>query len=339
MHRVGKARSLKVSESVSGEKMPAEPYLDKQAKAETESGIPRDAVLAALDKVVASAAFGKAERPARFLRHLVETALRGEVYLLKESVLGMDVFDRPASWDPRLDPIVRQEAARLRKRLARYQETAGAEVDVRIELPVGSYVPLFRRTAAELVTPPIETPRAGQAPTRAGRSWLYVAAAIFCVSAALIAWRAVSPHEFSTSIVVLPFANLTGNPADQYFSDGLTDEITDSLARLKALRVIARSSAFRFAGKKVDVREIGRLLNVTNVLEGSIERSGNRVKIIAHLERVPDGSLLWSNTYERRTSDLFAVQSELAAGIAGGLRVAIHAPQPGMSRTPKHMTS
>ena len=83
--------------------MPAQPDLGKQAKAETAGEMPRDAVLAALDSLVASAAFGKAERPSRFLRHLVETALGGEGHLLKESVLGAEVFGRPASWDPRLD--------------------------------------------------------------------------------------------------------------------------------------------------------------------------------------------------------------------------------------------
>ena len=307
--------------------MPAQPDLGKQAKAETAGEIPLDAVLAALDSLVASAAFGKAERPSRFLRHLVETALGGEGHLLKESVLGAEVFGRRASWDPRLDPVVRQEAARLRKRLAHYYETGGAESEVRIELPVGSYVPVFRRKPVEIDTAPIETEHAGDAPARRRRGWVYAAAGILCITGAVIAWRGFSQRESLASIVVLPFTDLTGDPADQYFSEGLTDEITDSLARIKTLRVMARSSAFQFKGKTVDVREVGRLLGVTNVLEGSVERSGDRVKIIAHLERTSDGSLLWSNTYERKASDLFAVQSELAAGIAGGLRVAAKVPK------------
>ena len=307
--------------------MPAQPDLGKQAKVETAGEIPHDAVLAALDSLVASAAFGKAERPSRFLRHLVETALGGEGHLLKESVLGAEVFGRRASWDPRLDPVVRQEAARLRKRLAHYYETGGAESEVRIELPVGSYVPVFRRKPVEIDTAPIETEHAGDAPARRRRGWVYAAAGILCITGAVIAWRGFSQRESLASIVVLPFTDLTGDPADQYFSEGLTDEITDSLARIKTLRVMARSSAFQFKGKTVDVREVGRLLGVTNVLEGSVERSGDRVKIIAHLERTSDGSLLWSNTYERKASDLFAVQSELAAGIAGGLRVAAKVPK------------
>lgn len=98
--------------------IPAQRDLDQPANGATTGGIPSETVLAALDKLVASEAFGKAERPARFLRFLVDATLRGESQLLKENVLGVEVFDRPASWDPRLDPVVRQEAGRLRKRLA-----------------------------------------------------------------------------------------------------------------------------------------------------------------------------------------------------------------------------
>jgi serine/threonine-protein kinase len=307
--------------------MPAQPDPGRQAKAETAGEIPHDAVMAALDSLAANVAFSKAKRSSRLLRHLVETALGGEGHLLKESVLGAEVFGRPASWDPRLDPVVRQEAARLRKRLAHYYETGGAEAEVRIELPVGGYVPVFRRKPVEIAAPPIETEHAGDAPARRRRGWVYAAAGILCITGAVIAWRGFSQRESPASIVVLPFTDLTGDPADQYFSEGLTDEITDSLSRIKTLRVMARSSAFQFKGKTVDVREVGRLLGVTNVLEGSVERSGDRVKIIAHLERTSDGSLLWSNTYERKASDLFAVQSELAAGIAGGLRVAAEVPR------------
>jgi serine/threonine-protein kinase len=282
-------------------------------------------VYAALDELIASASFGKAERPARFLRHLVQTALSGEAHLLKESVLGTDVFERPASWDPRLDPVVRQEAARLRKRLARYYENGGAAARIRIELPVGSYVPVFTETpdAIEMAAPveaEPQTPATGSSSRRRVRA--YTLAGVLLVAGAVTAWLTLFPRESRPSLVVLPFTNLTGDAANQFFADGLTDEVTDSLARLKALRVIARSSAFQFKGKAVDAREIGRSLNVSDVVEGSIERSGDRVRIVAHLERASDGSLLWSNTYERKASDLFAIQSELASGIAGGLRVA-----------------
>jgi len=305
--------------------MPSQPDLDRPAKAVAAGSIPPDVVLAALHQVVTSDAFAKSDRAARFLRYLVETALRGEAPLLKENVLGVEVFDRPASWDPRLDPIVRQEAGRLRKRLAKYYENGGASTEICIELPVGTYVPVFRRKLAEIEPAPSQSPAPEKAPAARSRVWYYAAAGILCL-AGVIAWRSLSSYRSAPSVAVLPFVNLTPDPANQYFSDGLTDEITDALARVKALRVIARSSASQFKGKRADIREVGRLLKVANVLEGSVARSGDRIKIIAHLERVSDGSLVWSNTYERKASDLFAVQSDLAAGIAAGLRVAAGVP-------------
>jgi TolB-like protein/tetratricopeptide (TPR) repeat protein len=123
------------------------------------------------------------------------------------------------------------------------------------------------------------------------------------------------------SIVVLPFTNLSANPANEYFADGLTDEITGELVRLNSLKVLARTSARAFKGKSADVREVGRQLNVSYVLEGSVERSGDQVRISAHLERASDGSHVWSQTYDRPAKDLLTVQSELAAAIANSLQV------------------
>lgn len=159
------------------------------------------------------------------------------------------------------------------------------------------------------------------------RGWLCAAAVVVCIGAAVMAWRPVSHRETTASIAILPFTNLSSNPADRYLSDGLTDGVADSLARENALKVIGRSSTSRFSGKKPDVREVGRLLDVASVLEGSIERTADRVKVIARLDRASDGSLLWSRSYERKAGDLFAVQSELVAGIARSLNVASGRPK------------
>ncbi|MDQ6760865.1 MAG: hypothetical protein M3Z32_13515 [Acidobacteriota bacterium] len=118
---------------------------------------------------------------------------------------------------------------------------------------------------------------------------------------------------------MLPFDNLSSDPSNRYFSDGLTDEITGELSRVKNLRVIARASAFQFRGNAAHLAEVGRQLGVATILEGSVERCGDHVEIVAHLERVSDGSHLWAKTYERRTTELFSVQSELAAAIAANL--------------------
>ena len=297
-------------------------------------------ILDELDRIVASPSFGKVERPARFLRYLVKNALREESSHLKESVIGVEFFGRAADWDPRLDPIVRQEASRLRKRLARYYAAEGANAAVRIDLPVGSYMPRF--VHLEPVEPPPATtlPEVRQpaetrlSPSLANRQRWYVAASILCAAAAGIAaaryWQSASRVNpvSPASIAVLPFLNMSPDPANQYFADGLTDEITDQLARNKSLRVVARSSASQFKSKAGDIGEVGRKLNVQNVVEGSVERSGDRIKIIAHLERASDGFYLWSNTYERQTSDLFAAQSELAAAIAENLKAASGLPGP-----------
>src|SRR3984957_7939082 len=112
-------------------------------------GVSAGEVAVALDLILASDAFAHVERPSRFLRHLVEATLNGQQTLLKETLLGIQVFGREASWDTRVDPIVRQEAARLRKRLARYYEAASPEI--RIDLPVGAFVPVFHRVPGPAV--------------------------------------------------------------------------------------------------------------------------------------------------------------------------------------------
>jgi len=298
---------------------------------ERPSSITASEALLALEEVIASPDFAKVARPSRFLRHLVEATLRGETQRLKESVLGVEVFGRRTSWDPRLDPIVRQEAARLRKRLARHYAAAGAQAPVRIDLPVGGYVPVFVTCYK-----PLESP-AGHPVAQPATTWkrIFAAAAILCAVAGAVgwsSWRTVRENRFS--IAVLPFTNLSADPANQYFADGLTDEITDLLARNRSLRVSARASASQFGTKSGDLGNVGRKLNVANVVEGSVDRSGDRIRIIAHLERVSDGSHIWSNTYERQTADLFAVQSELARAIAGNLKGA-----EGLPAAPRHIPS
>ncbi len=128
-------------------------------------------------------------------------------------------------------------------------------------------------------------------------------------------------HVSALSIAVLPFANLTGDPNDEYFSDGLADQLLHVLAKIKGLRVAARTSAFSFKGKSATITEIGRLLNVATLLEGSIRKSGNRVRISVQLVKVEDGFHLWSETYDRTLDDIFAVQDDIAQYVLAELRV------------------
>ena len=125
----------------------------------------------------------------------------------------------------------------------------------------------------------------------------------------------------SPSIAVLPFVNMSPDPENEYFSDGLSEELINALSRIESLHVTARTSAFRFRGKDLDIREIGRLLNVATVLEGSVRKAGNRIRITAQLIDVADGYHIWSEKYDRELDDVFMVQDEISLAIVDKLKV------------------
>ncbi|NND44229.1 MAG: adenylyl cyclase, partial [Xanthomonadales bacterium] len=132
----------------------------------------------------------------------------------------------------------------------------------------------------------------------------------------------VAQREFSApenSIAVLPFADLSAQGDQAYFSDGIAEEILNLLAQVKGLHVAARTSSFAFREREKDIREIGRLLNVSTVLEGSIRTSGNRIRLTAQLINVADGYHIWSQSYDRELTDLFAIQDEVASAISSAL--------------------
>jgi TolB-like protein/Tfp pilus assembly protein PilF len=134
------------------------------------------------------------------------------------------------------------------------------------------------------------------------------------------------------SLAVLPFANLGADKENEYFSDGLAEDIIDALARLPGLRVMARTSAFAFRGKEQDVREIGARLNVEHILEGSVRRAGSRIRVTAQLVKVRDGYHLWSQRFDREMTDVFAIQDEISQAIADKLRVRLAADRPLVKR-------
>jgi eukaryotic-like serine/threonine-protein kinase len=125
------------------------------------------------------------------------------------------------------------------------------------------------------------------------------------------------------SIAVLPFANMSADRDNEYFSDGLAEEIINLLAHIPGLKVIARSSAFAFKGKNEDVRRIAETLGVVHILEGGVRKAGNRIRVTAQLISAADGGNLWSERYDREMADVFAIQDEIASAIAGALRVKI----------------
>jgi TolB-like protein/Tfp pilus assembly protein PilF/predicted Ser/Thr protein kinase len=145
--------------------------------------------------------------------------------------------------------------------------------------------------------------------------------------------------EHQPSIAVLPFANMSGDKEQEYFSDGLAEEIINALAQIPGLKVIARTSAFAFRGKEQDIRKIAEALGVATILEGSVRRAGSRIRITAQLITAADGSHLWSQRYDREMEDVFAVQDELAATIASVLHTKLAQPKPEVQpSTPRHHT-
>lgn len=126
--------------------------------------------------------------------------------------------------------------------------------------------------------------------------------------------------ESDPSIAVLPFADLSAEGDQEYFADGVSEEILNTLAKIRALKVAGRTSSFAFKGRNEDLRVIGQTLGVRHILEGSVRKSGNRVRITAQLIKAEDGFHLWSETYDRELDDIFAVQDELAAAIVSQLR-------------------
>lgn len=141
---------------------------------------------------------------------------------------------------------------------------------------------------------------------------------------ATAAAAALGPH----SIAVLPFANFSTAPEDALFADGLADTLLHHLAQQRQLKVIARNSSFAYRDKEVDLRQVGRELGVASVLEGSVQRQGERVRVIAQLIETRDGSHLWSQTYDRPLADLFAIQDEIGAAVLKALRVELLGDEP-----------
>ncbi|HLK65288.1 MAG TPA: protein kinase [Bryobacteraceae bacterium] len=145
--------------------------------------------------------------------------------------------------------------------------------------------------------------------------------------------RSPNRNTVRPSIAVLPFANMSGDREQEYFSDGLAEEIINALARIPELKVIARTSAFAFRGQNADVRRIAETLGVAHVLQGSVRRSSNRIRVTAQLIAASDGGHLWSERYDREVADIFAMQDDIAAAIVAVLQLKL---SPHTVRRPAH---
>ena len=264
-----------------------------------------------LERVLSSACFARSERVSKLLRFLVERQLDGRESELKESSIGVEVFGRRPDYDPKLDSTVRTEAVRLRARLSKYYSTEGSQDPLVIELPKGAYVPSFRQPAAAP-----EVRRAGPK-----RLWLAVGLAGFAVTAAATGEWWVLHKSAPIQIAVLPLVNLSQDPAEEYFADGLTSEIISDLSIIEGLAVRSQTSSFALKGKPRNVHEAGSQLQADYILEGSVLRAGRQLRINVRLVRARDDVAVWSGKFERELTDVVSIQDEISRGIVNSLRL------------------
>jgi len=270
-----------------------------------------------LQRVLASPGFSRNQRLSRFLSFVIEQHLAGRDEELKESVIAVEVLGRSPDHNPKHDSIVRTEAARLRARLSEYYLGEGNHDPLMIELPKGGYVPVLRP-----VVPTLHTGTPNPEPPKKPRlrwGWL---AALACLVAGVAAagwWR--FHQNAPIPIGVLPLHNVSPDPANDYFADGLTGEIIHSLSIIEGLAVRSQTSSFAFKGKPQNVREAGKQLGADYILEGTVLRAGQQLRITTQLVRVRDDFPMWSGRYDRELADVFAIQDEISLGIVNSLRL------------------
>jgi len=248
----------------------------------TQPAVIHSAVREQLEKILAHRLFSRSVRMCRFLRFAVDHALSGRADDLKEYVIGVEVFDRSAEYDPRVDPIVRVEARRLRSKLKAYYEADGAADPIIIEFLSGSYAPRIRERRH---TPP------------------------------------PAPASGPITVVVLPFADLSLKPGNEYFSDGLTEELIHVLTKVAGMRVVAWNTAALLRERQQDMSAIREELNADFALTGSARIAGPSLRVRAQLIDTATGIYLWSETFDRRLHDIFAIQEEIARAIVRTLRL------------------
>jgi TolB-like protein/Tfp pilus assembly protein PilF len=313
-----------------------------------DQGISAQIVRAQLEKILLHPGFRASQRLKKFLRYVVEETLDGHGEELKEYAIAIDVFQKDSSFDPRADNIVRVEAGRLRSRLAAYYEKEGIDDPIKIELVKGRYAPEFR-TASEPGIDPIvsegpkfgiqekkgtvlptafaplpqpASPEGSRSPVRFNRKLAVFTLAVLLVAGSIatwLLWKNAQPRTEMKSILVVPFQNLGDNKEDEFFSDGLSNDVIASLSHWQGLPVVARSSAFELKGKPINLPELSRQYKVSSVLEGTVQRYGDRWRITVQLVDSQSGYNLWSQIYDRDYKDVLTVQREISEAIAGAL--------------------
>lgn len=297
------------------------------------------------ERIVRSQIFTKAKRSQTLLRYLVDATLADPPQVVKEYTIATEVFDRDNSYDPAIDATVRVEAGRLRSRLREYYADEGREDTMLIELPRGGYrVVLTERgdspgPSLEVASSSVGAdmdPAAGagfSAPglvekphglarqwTTSVRTWRYAVPGMI-LGLMLIGYagwrlpRVQRPPSGIRSVAVLPLKNLSGDPAQDYFADGTTDELITELARVPELRVVSWNSALQEKDTKKSLKTIAGELRADLLVEGSVSRSGDTVRINAQLIDTKNDDHLWANSFEGPLSDAMALENKVAEQI------------------------
>lgn len=245
-----------------------------------------DAVKEHLRRILSSRSFANSIRLSRFLDYIVSKSLSGQRDDIREYNIGVDVFDRGESFDPRVDSVVRVEARRLRRMLSEYYRNEGSLDGIRIEVPTGSYVPSISRAehAGGVDSPPGEDETA------------------------------------PASIAVLPFTDLSPERDQEHFCDGMSEQLIDLLTAVDGIKTVSRTSCFAFKGRRQDVREIGEKLGVQWIVEGSVRKSGETLRVSVRLSRCENGFQLWACSYDRTAFDVFEIQDEIGRAVLAALK-------------------
>ena len=277
----------------------------------------------ALERLLRSPAFVNAGRLSRMLRFVVERTLEGQGDGLKEYLLGVEVFDRPPEFDPRLDSIVRVEARRLRSKLAEYYDGEGAGDAIRFRLAKGGYVPTFERVdvrGGDGGAGGTEIPPYGALHVRVRRRWAVgLAILAVCSAGAVLAVRAWPPTAATSApgpiatVAVLPFQVFTEREDDQRLADRLTDGVTTELARDRRLGVAAATSARQFRGAARPVREVAAALGVRYVMEAVAHVDGPAVRVEARLVDGDVGRKIWVEDFAGGAEDLDGLERRVAS--------------------------
>lgn len=248
-------------------------------------GLEPEGIRSQLFRILTSPDFCGRGRLGEFLRFVVEYTLDGSSDKLKGYTIALEVFGRDAAFDPSRDPVVRIQAGRLRRALEHYYLTSGKHDPIRIDVPKGSYVPVFAKHA--------EGPAEGEAPTSTTRP----------------------------TIAVLPFINLGEDGQEDYFAFGLGEDLSTQLALIQGLSVIAHYSAMQYRGPTLDLRQVGQELGAQYVVTGSVRKSPDRVRLAVQFNEARTRRQLWGHKYDLTltTAELFQAQDEIAQAIISGV--------------------